>query len=286
MKPMTIKILAIVIAAAIVAPAAYFAYEYYSKSNVPTSEQPFQYIPGNSTMISTVNNNGTEYYIYVDGGSVGIVANISSISQVDSNLTAANSPAAVPGTGNAKLFSGSNVKTITYDRVTVYELQNVNITSLLGHLFNVSGSNIANTTVNIFAYDTSGNFIVIGEQKAINESISAHLTSQNAVKFKEYVNQSSNISLYYRVNSTIPGISYITLNSTANDTHMNITPVNSNELSFDKSFIEKLISNPQISGEIGNNYTITISNGQIHLAIDMGYKNIPAIVKTLNIGVI
>lgn len=284
MKPMTTKIVVIIIAAAIVAPAAYFAYEYYSKSNVPSSVQPFQYIPGNSTVISTVHTNGTEYYLYMDGGSIGIVANISAISQVDPNLTASNSPA-VSGSGTAGLLSGSNVKTITYDHVTVYEIQNINVSGILQSMLNVSVKN-TNTTANIFAYDTSGNFIVIGEQKAINESISAHLSSRDAVSFKGYMNDSSNISLYYRANNTIPTISYITMNSTSNKTYFNISPVNSNDLLFDKFLIQTAISNSNVSREIGNNYTITISNGQIHLNIDKGYSSLPAILKTLNIGVI
>ncbi len=285
MKPMATKIVVIIIAAAIVAPAAYFAYEYYSKSNVPSSIQPFQYIPGNSTVISTVHTNGTEYYLYMDGGSIGIVANISAISQVDPNLTASNSPAAVSGSGTAGLFSGSNVKTITYDHVTVYEIQNINVSGILQNMLNVSLKD-TNTTANIFAYDTSGNFIVIGEQKAINESISAHLSSRDAVSFKGYMNDSSNISLYYRANNTIPTISYITMNSTSNKTYFNINPVNSNDLQVDKFLIQTAISNSNVSREIGNNYTITISNSQIHLNIDKGYTSLPAVLKTLNIGVI
>jgi len=288
MIPRTRKILVILIAAAIVAPAAYFAYEYYVKSDVPTSIQPFEYIPGNSTMISSVHTNDTVYYVYMDGGSIGVVANMSAISHLDSNLTATNNPATVSGTGNAKLFSGSNVKTITYDRVTVYEIQNVNVTGILKNILNISGKHLANTTMNIFAYDTSGSFIVIGEQKAINESISIHLTSKDAVKLKGYINQNSNLSLYYRVNNTIPTISYITLNSTANKTYVDIIPtsINSVTMYIDESIIKNVIDSPKISGGIGKNYTITNSNGKIHLNIDRGYNTLGALLKTLNTGII
>ena len=284
MKPLYTKIIVIIIAAAIVAPAAYFAYQFYTKSNVSPSVQPFQYIPGNSTMISTIHKNGTEYYVYMDGGSFGVVANTSAISLIDSNLTASSNQAAISGTGQGNPFSGSNVKTITYDHVTVYEIQNVNITGILGNLLNTTGKTLANATVNIFAYDTSGNFIVMGEQKAINESISAHLTSRDAVQFTGYLNQSSNISLYYRVNNTIPTISYITLNTTANRTYVNIIPVNSNDLMIDKLLIQSAISNSNISSAIGSNYTIGISNGMIHMTIDRPYNRLPIALKTLNTG--
>lgn len=288
MKPRTTKIVVILIAAAIIAPAAYFAYEYYAVSNVPTNVQPFEYIPGNSTMISSVHTNDTTYYVYMDGGSIGVVANISAISQLDPNLTAANNPAIASGSGNAKLFSGSNVKTITYDHVTVYEIQNINVTGILQSALNVPGKNIANTTINIFAYDTSGNFIVIGEQKAINESISIHISSKDAVKLKGNLNQSSNISLYYNVNNTIPNISYITLNSTVNKTYVNIIPTSTSSLtiSLEKLAIQNIMNSPKISSEVGNNYTITSSNGEIHLNINRGYNNLGTLVKTLNTGII
>lgn len=288
MKPRTRKILIILIAVAIVAPAAYFAYEYYAVSSVPSSVQPFEYIPGNSTMISSVHTNGTSYYVYMDGGSIGVVANMSAISRLDPNLTGANNPATTSEAGHAKIFSGSNVKTITYDRVTVYEIQNINVTGILKNSLNITGEHLANTTINIFAYDTSGSFIVIGEQKAINESISIHLTSKDAVKLKGYINQNSNVSLYYRMNNTIPTISYITLNSTANKTYVNMIPTSTNSATMyiDESILKNIIDNPKISGSVGKNYTITNSNGEIHLSIDKGYNNLNILLKTLNTGII
>jgi hypothetical protein len=283
MKPFITKIIIIIIAVAIVAPATYFAYEYYSKSNVSPSVQPFQYIPGNSTMISTVHSNGTEYYLYLDGGSLGIVANTSAVSITNSNITATDNPADVSGSVHGNLFSGSNVKTTTYDHITVYEIQNVSLTGILGNLSNSTGKNLTNTTVNIFAYSTSGNFMVLGQQKAINESITAHMTSKDAVQLKGYLNQSANTSLYYNVNNTIPTISYITANSTGNRTYVNIIPTNENYITLDKLLIQTVLSNPKFSNVTGNNYTIHVSNGIIHLDLNKGFSNLPDTLKTLNI---
>jgi hypothetical protein len=279
-KPLIVKIIVIIIAAAIVAPSAYFAYEYYSKSNVPQSVQPFEYIPGNSTMISTVHYNGSEYFLYIDGGSFGVVANISAISLTNSNLSGLNSQPAVSGTGNP--FSGPNVKTITYDHTTVYEIRNVSISGILGILDNYSGNNLNNTTVNIFAYDTSGNLIVMGEQKAINESIASHMTSKDAVQFKSYLNQTSNISIYYRFNGTFYGISYITMNSTANKTYINIIWENK-DYTVDNLF-HSFISYSNLTGITGN-IANTKSGSIIHLTVDKGYSSLPLLIKTLNNGV-
>ncbi|WP_337860151.1 hypothetical protein [Ferroplasma sp.] len=282
MKPQTTKIIVIIIAAAIIAPSAYFAYEYYLESNISTSSQPFDYIPGNSTMISAVHNNGSEYFVYLDGGSFGVVANTSSTSILDSNFTSSNS-AAITSSNNGNPFSGSNVKTSTYDGVTVYELQNVNISGLLVKLANYTGKNL-NTTVNIFAYETSGNYVVMGEQNAINESIKDRLSSQDAVQLQGYLNQSYNVSAYYRVNNTIPTISYITIDSTANKSYINIMPASKDDLKVDEILISGLISNPNVNNIIGNG-TLSASNGMIHLNIDKGYTSLSALLKTLNKGV-
>ena len=283
MKPLTTKIVVIIIAAAIIAPAAYFAYEYYGKSNVSASVQPFEYIPSNSTMISTVNSNGTEYYIFLDGNSLGIVANISSAALIDSNITSSSSQKADLSGNSGHIFSGSNVKTSTYDHVTVYEIQNVNLTGLLGHVLNgnVSG-NLLNTSINIFAYDTSGNYIVLGEENAINASISSHLTSKDAMGYRGYFNQTANVSLYYKFNNTVPTISYITLNSTANRTYINLIPASHNDLVLDESFIKIALSSNEFTNLTGGKYTVTTTNNMIHIELYRGTGNISALLKVLN----
>ncbi len=283
MKPLTTKIVVIIVAAAIIAPAAYFAYIYYDKSNVSPSLEPFEYIPGNSTMISTVNSNGSEYYIFLDDNSLGIVANISSAALIDSNLTSSSSQNAAVDTNSGNIFSGANVKTTTYDSVTVYEIKNVNLTVILGKIL---GDNLSNSLispdVNVFAFETSGNFVVLGEENAINASISVHATSKDAVGYKSYFNQSANISLYYKVNSTVPTISYITLNSTSNRTYVNVIPANSLDLQVDELAIKAALSSSKVTNVTGGKYTLNTSNGVIHIELYKGIESIPGILKVLN----
>lgn len=282
MKPLITKIIVIIVAAGIIAPAAYFAYEYYNKSNVPTSVQPFEYIPGNSTVISTVNYNGTEYYIFLDDNSTGIVADISQSSIINSNInsnTGGNHSS--QNTGDKK--SGSTLTSFTYDHVTVYEIKNVSISALIGKI--IKGNNSVNTlnkTVNIFAYDASSTFIVFGQENAINYSIDIHSTSRDAVKYKTYFDQSANVSLFYSGHNTLPTVNYITLNSTTNRTYINIMPDNRTDLNRDKNVIQKLLVNKELNNSTANLYNITVSGNMIHVKLYSGIENITELFKILN----
>jgi hypothetical protein len=234
-------------------------------------------------MISSVNSNGTEYYIFLEGNSLGIVANISSALLVDSNITSSSSQKADLSSSGGNIFSGSNVKTSTYDHVTVYEIKNVNLTGLLGNALNGNVSkNLLNTSINIFAYDTSGNFIVLGQENAINDSISSHLTSKDAVNYKGYFNQSANVSLYYKFNNTVPTISYITLNATANRTYINAIPANHNDLILDESIIKIALSSNEFTNITGGKYTVTTTNNMIQIELYRGAGNISGVFKVLN----
>ena len=282
MKPLTTKIVVIIVAASIIAPAAYFAYEYYNKSNVPASVQPFEYIPGNSSMIATVHSNGTEYYIFLDGNSTGIVADISETSLFGASNASSNPTGhSLTSTGNNK--SGPSIRTFTYDNIIVYEIKNVSLSALLGNVVKGNESlNFLNTTINIFAYEASGNLMVFGEENAINYSIDTHMTSKDAIGYKSYFDQSANISLYYKVNNAIPTVNYITLNSTANMTYINIMPDNRTDLNHDKNFIQKILNNNNLTTITENLYNITISGNMIHIKLYKGVEDASAIFKVLN----
>lgn len=283
MKPLIMKILVIIIAIAIIVPAVYFAYEYYNKSNVSQSIQPFEYIPGNSTMIATVHSNGTEYYVFMDSNSIGIVANISAMSIIGSNGISSSTHIVHTNTDNKNTYSGTNVKTLTYDHITVYEIKNVNLTGLLGNFLNINaGTNLLNKSVNIFVYDASGNFVVLGEENAINDSISIHLTSRDAVSYKSYFDPEANVSLYYRTGNRIPSIDYITLNSTSNRTYINILPENHTDLIHDKLVIQKALYSNIFNNITESLYNITISKNIIHVEVYRGTGNVSRIIKILN----
>ena len=282
MKPLITKIIVIIVAVAIIAPAAYFAYQYYNKSNVPVSVQPFEYIPGNSSIIATVHSNGTGYYIFLDGNSTGIVADISETSLIGtSNASSSQTGHSLTSTGNKK--SGTSIRSFTYDNIRVYEIKNVSLSALVGNIVKGNGSlNFLNSTINIFAYEASGNLMVFGEENAINYSIDTHMTSKDAIGYKSYFDQSANISLYYKVNNAIPTVNYITLNSTANMTYINIMPDNRTDLNHDKNFIQKILNNNNLTNVTANIYNITISGNMIHIKLYKGVEDASAIFKVLN----
>ncbi|MEM0140066.1 MAG: hypothetical protein QXZ44_05600 [Ferroplasma sp.] len=276
MKPFTTKILVIIIAAAIIAPTAYFAYEYYNKTNVTQFSQPYAYMPGNSTMIASAHQNGTQYFIFEVSSQFGIVANISSIQNINSTLHSKSgiSPEYSTSSGNIGFLSGSNVSTSTYDHITLYEIKNVNLSALLGNIINSNITGIQNNrTINIYAYITSNNYVVIGEINAVHDSILAHSSNKTALKYRSYLNQNDNISLYYNL-SSIQKLQYLTLNSTSNITTMHIT---GNISEFDASFIQNILNLT-----LGNiTHKVTRSSTGITITMNGGYSYLGNLIKKL-----
>jgi len=282
MKPVLLKIIIILVAVAIVAPSGYYAYQYFNKSNEATTYNPMDYIPGNSTFISTVNHNDSLYYIFYDDNSFGVVLNISNNNIINSNsLSNINSSHTLNASNNNISITYS-----TYKGVTVYEAKNVSLNLILSEI--TGNKNITNATINLYLYIISDKYIVAGEHNAIKYSIIANKDNKNAYSLSNYINTDYNSSMYYALKNKSMNINYITLNLTDNKTYATITPYNMTELKGDLNEIELFkaeLNQSKISNltDIQDISKITTGKDNATLEVNIGFNGIINILKNINI---
>ncbi len=278
MKSLTTKILVVVVAIAIIAPATYFAYEYFNKSNISPSIQPYEYIPGNSTMIASLNENNSSYLAYEIGGQFGIVSNLTDIAKLNSslNFSSAIQPASISGNSGLSFLSNLNFTTESYHGKTLYEIKNISLSAILDKFILPSGNISNNKTVNMYLYITSTDNIVIGEINAVHDSILASIHNKTAVKLQPFINASDNLSVYYNLTGT-SGLQYLTLNSTSNLTDINIVG-NFND-------IPVSVIQDYINSVLPSNITAHVSktNDGMKVSIDRGYSSLGLIIQKLNL---
>lgn len=293
MKPILLKAIIILVAVAIIVPSGYYAYQYFNKSNAVTTYSPMDYIPGNSTFISTVNHNNSLYYIFYDDNSLGVVLNAS-----NNNVINSNDLSILPGFNdiNSNITLNHNNITITsstYKGVTVYEAKNVSLNLILPEI--TGSKNIINKTINLYFYIISDKYVVAGEHTAIKDSIIANKDNKNAYSLSNYINTNYNSSMYYALKNKTMNINYITLNLTANKTYVTITPYNMTELEKNineakvletelKSIKLNQSETPNLTGIQNINMSkITINNDNATLEINIGFTGIVNILKNINI---
>ncbi len=290
MKPIILKIIIILVSAAIIAPAGYYAYQYFNTSNQANTYDPMEYIPGNSTFISTVNENNSLYYIFYDDNSFGIVLNASNDNIINNNYVS------YAIGNNSGLNSNINLTSSTYKGVTVFEAKNVSVNLILSQF--IGNKNVTNETMNLYFYLISDKYVVMGEHNAINNSIIANKDNKNAHSLDSYININQNLSMYYALKNKSMNINYITVNSTNNNTFINITPYNmtnfeQNITKFEAELtILEELNNTKLTNISGiSNITnmniskpvITENKNNVTIEIDVGFHNIINILKSINI---
>ncbi len=294
MKPITLKIIIILVAVAIVAPSGYYAYQYFNKSNQATTYDPMDYIPGNSTFISTVNHNNSLYYIFYDNNSFGIVLNASSNNIINNNYVAhAGKGNSTPTGSNSS--SNISLTSSTYKGVTVFEAKNVSLGLILSEF--TGNKNVTNATVNLYFYVISDKYVVMGEHNAINYSIIANKDNKNAHSLTSYINTNQNLSMYYSLKNKSLNVNYITVNSTHNNTYINVTPYNMAEFKLELSALEVMNYTKLTNVSGGANITgisnitniniskpvITVNKNNVTIKMDVGFNNLITILKSINI---
>ncbi len=288
MKPLILKLIIILVAVALIVPTALMAYDYYQKVNTPINKNPFDYIPGNSNMVATINKNNSLFYVFDDNNSYGIVANIS-YNIVPSNSTTILAPS---GGSFGNVSHNVTVKTLIYDKTEVYEVQNVNLSSILKSTVNTTlGSLSANNTTNVFVYLISNKYVVMGQENAINASIYAHMNNNNAMKLEPYLNLNINTSIYYNLSglSVLSGISakFLTVNVTQNQSLLNIY-MNSKIMPYELELLKIAFANANYSsfGNLSLNLShpqISSHNNVLSLKYNISSSQTEAVFKTLNI---
>jgi len=286
MKPILLKVIIILVAAAIIVPSGYYAYQYFNKSNEVATYNPMDYIPGNSTFISTVNHNNSLYYIFYDDSSLGVVLNASNNNVINGNELSMLS--SVNGI-NSNITLNHNNMTITsstYKGVSVFEAKNVSLNLILSEI--TGNKNITNKTINLYFYVISDKYIIAGEHTAIKDSIIANKDNKNACSLSNYINTNYNSSMYYALKNKSMNINYITLNSTANKTYVTITPYNMTELKekiYEAKLLETELNQSKTSNLTGiqNISKITTNKDNATLEINIGFTGIINILKNINI---
>ena len=292
MKPIILKLIIILVAVAIVVPSGYYAYQYFNKSNQATVYDPMDYIPGNSTVISTVNQNNSLYYIFYADNSFGIVLNASNNNIINNNYVSR----AVKG-NSTPAGSDSNISltSSTYKGVTVFEAKNVSLGLILSEF--AGSKNVTNATVNLYFYVISDKYVVMGEHNAINYSIIANKDNKNAHSLNSYININQNLSMSYSLKNKSLNVNYITVNSTHNNTYINVTPYNMTKFKANIDMLEAInyadlaniskganitgisnITNVNISEPV-----ITVNKNNVTIEMHVGFDNLTTILKSINI---
>ena len=275
-------------AVALIVPTASIAYGYYQKINSPANNNPFDYIPGNSGMVATVHKNNSLFYIYNDNNSYGVIANIS-YNIVPSNNSTIFAPAGNGTSGN--LSQNVTVKTLIYDKMEVYEVKNVNLRAILKNTANINlGSLLVNNTTNVFVYTISNKYVVLGQENAINESISAHMKNHGAMKLQAYLNLNDNESIYYNLTGLSgPAISakFLTVNVTQNHSLVNIY-FSRQIMPMELKLLKTALANANYSafGNLSSNLShpqISAHNNVLTLKYNITPNRTGAVFKTLNI---
>lgn len=204
MRPFFKAIVILVVAAAVAAPAGYYAFIVNQHSDVTLP----QLVPGNSTMVLSASINGTSFYAYNSSNSAGIVLGVS-MSGFSSELsTAQNSTNSTQNKIEPVLYS-------TYRGYNIYRLSNVSLVGLLPSGLNTSlpnnGSLGNNLSLNLTDYlgnntlylaDLPG-IVSAGNLTAVQYSLDAYLDGSSFQNFAESnFNSTANASLYIKTTTT------------------------------------------------------------------------------------
>ncbi|WP_156769103.1 hypothetical protein [Thermoplasma volcanium] len=225
----------IIVAVAVIVPAAYFAIQLNNKSS--ESSDPLYYVPSSSEAIGYINVNNTRAYFFYSNNSLALVINTGSMGGTLNFTGHLSDKSSSNKTSNLKLyesFMGNNI----------YMISNLS--------FSMYSFTIRNVT--FYAYESNG-FIVIGNLSAVKYSIEASIKGNNAISMHSSLNTSANISLYiHPLNSTV--LKYAYANVSGQNLTATISFTNYTEESY---FLSIILSFKSIKVREINNLTVKIS---------------------------
>ena len=142
--------------------------------------------------------------------------------------------------------------------------------------------------------------MVMGEHNAVNYSIIASKDNKNAHSLDSYININQNLSMYYSLKNKSLNVNYITVNSTHNNTYINVTPYNMAEFGAEISMLKMALKHTNLTNtNISKMFNITgVSNitninisepviithkNNVTIQMHVGFNNLTAILKSINI---